>query len=139
MLHADIYSYQNPLHCWGQIVQAGCQWLCPCLQVKRGRPLKKNPLKNLGALLKLNPYAKTARRQELLYQVCTLPFSEDTHSSVALLSTFMHHFLGLTAWILARHSVYIAQKLSQAIVACLATYFTPVSRCVAVACRFAML
>lgn len=29
-------------------------------------PLKKNPLKNLGALLKLNPYAKTARRQELL-------------------------------------------------------------------------
>lgn len=40
------------------------------LQVQRGRPLKKNPLKNLGALLKLNPYAKTARRQELLHQVC---------------------------------------------------------------------
>ena len=40
------------------------------VQVKRGRPLKKNPLKNLGALLKLNPYAKTARRQELLHQVC---------------------------------------------------------------------
>jgi len=39
------------------------------LQVKRGRPLKKNPLKNLGALLKLNLYAKTARRQELLHQV----------------------------------------------------------------------
>lgn len=37
---------------------------------KRGRPLKKNPLKNLGALLKLNPYAKTARRQQLLSQVC---------------------------------------------------------------------
>lgn len=35
---------------------------------KRGRPLKKNPLKNLGALLKLNPYAKTARRQQLLSQ-----------------------------------------------------------------------
>ncbi|CAL8470058.1 g9600 [Coccomyxa elongata] len=36
---------------------------------KTGRtnvPLKKNPLKNLGALLKLNPYAKTARRAELL-------------------------------------------------------------------------
>eukprot|EP01018_Ginkgo_biloba_P028176 Gb_21884 [translate_table: standard] len=30
------------------------------------RPLKKNPLKNLGALLKLNPYAKTARRMALL-------------------------------------------------------------------------
>ena len=32
-------------------------------------PLKKNPLKNLGALLKLNPYAKTARRMELLAEV----------------------------------------------------------------------
>lgn len=32
------------------------------------RALKKNPLKNLGALLKLNPYAKTARRMELLAQ-----------------------------------------------------------------------
>jgi large subunit ribosomal protein L4e len=30
--------------------------------------LKKNPLNNLGALLKLNPYAKTARRMELLAQ-----------------------------------------------------------------------
>ncbi|KAJ7567957.1 hypothetical protein O6H91_01G013700 [Diphasiastrum complanatum] len=36
--------------------------------VKR-RPLKKNPLKNLGALLKLNPYAKTAKRMELLANV----------------------------------------------------------------------
>jgi large subunit ribosomal protein L4e len=35
--------------------------------IKR-RALKKNPLKNLGALLKLNPYAKTARRMELLSQ-----------------------------------------------------------------------
>ncbi len=33
------------------------------------RVLKKNPLKNLGALLKLNPYAKPARRAELLQQV----------------------------------------------------------------------
>ncbi|CAM6098419.1 unnamed protein product [Calypogeia fissa] len=32
------------------------------------RVLKKNPLKNLGAMLKLNPYAKTARRMELLAQ-----------------------------------------------------------------------
>ncbi|KAL3144447.1 60S ribosomal protein L4A [Trebouxia sp. C0010 RCD-2024] len=40
----------------------------PKKTVKRGRPLKKNPLKNLGALLRLNPYAKTARRQELLHQ-----------------------------------------------------------------------
>ena len=49
----------------------GCLLLtCLMLQVKRGRPLKKNPLRNLGALLKLNPYAKTARRQELLHQVC---------------------------------------------------------------------
>lgn len=28
-------------------------------------PLKKNPLKNLGAMLKLNPYAKVARRVEI--------------------------------------------------------------------------
>ena len=33
--------------------------------VKRA-PMKKNPLKNLNALLKLNPYAKTARRMALL-------------------------------------------------------------------------
>ena len=32
-------------------------------------PLKKNPLKNLGALLKLNPYAKAACHAELLAQV----------------------------------------------------------------------
>ena len=32
----------------------------------RRAPLKKNPLKNLGALLKLNPYAKVARRAEVL-------------------------------------------------------------------------
>ncbi|KAK9809167.1 hypothetical protein WJX72_010554 [[Myrmecia] bisecta] len=38
----------------------------PPIQTKKGAPLKKNPLKNLGALLKLNPYAKTARRMELL-------------------------------------------------------------------------
>jgi len=30
------------------------------------RPLKKNPLKNLGAMIKLNPYAKAARRMEVL-------------------------------------------------------------------------
>ncbi|KAK9154158.1 hypothetical protein Sjap_001638 [Stephania japonica] len=33
--------------------------------VKRA-PMKKNPLKNLNVLLKLNPYAKTARRMALL-------------------------------------------------------------------------
>lgn len=37
----------------------------PKKELKR-RPLKKNPLKNLGALLKLNPFAKSARRLELL-------------------------------------------------------------------------
>eukprot|EP00877_Chromochloris_zofingiensis_P010187 jgi/Chrzof1/5421/Cz16g02120.t1 len=30
------------------------------------RPLKKNPLKNLGALVKLNPYAKVTRRNAIL-------------------------------------------------------------------------
>ncbi|XAR50986.1 hypothetical protein NMG60_11005467 [Bertholletia excelsa] len=34
-------------------------------EVKRA-PLKKNPLKNLNTMLKLNPYAKTARRMALL-------------------------------------------------------------------------
>jgi large subunit ribosomal protein L4e len=34
-------------------------------EVKRA-PLKKNPLKNLNVMLKLNPYAKTARRMALL-------------------------------------------------------------------------
>ncbi len=38
----------------------------PARSSRAARPLKKNPLKNLGALLKLNPYAKTARRMELL-------------------------------------------------------------------------
>ena len=33
--------------------------------VKR-KTLKKNPLKNLGTMLKLNPYAKTAKRMALL-------------------------------------------------------------------------
>ena len=32
----------------------------------RHRPLKKNPLKNLGAMLKLNPYAKVQRRAEVI-------------------------------------------------------------------------
>jgi large subunit ribosomal protein L4e len=40
----------------------------PVKQEIKRRVLKKNPLKNLGALLKLNPYAKTARRMELLAQ-----------------------------------------------------------------------
>jgi len=29
---------------------------------------KKNPLTNLNALLKINPYAKTMKRQAILYQ-----------------------------------------------------------------------
>eukprot|EP00850_Spirogloea_muscicola_P015406 SM000117S25526 [mRNA] locus=s117:428283:430419:+ [translate_table: standard] len=48
--------------------------ICHCLQSivrptkvsNQRRVLKKNPLKNLGAMLKLNPYAKSARRMELL-------------------------------------------------------------------------
>jgi large subunit ribosomal protein L4e len=40
----------------------------PTKEGQKRRVLKKNPLKNLGALLKLNPYAKTARRMDLLAQ-----------------------------------------------------------------------
>lgn len=38
----------------------------PAKMAVRRAPLKKNPLKNLGAMLKLNPYAKVTRRAELL-------------------------------------------------------------------------
>lgn len=38
-------------------------------EAKRGKTLKKNPLKNLGSMLKLNPYSKTIRRLELANQV----------------------------------------------------------------------
>jgi large subunit ribosomal protein L4e len=33
---------------------------------------KKNPLTNLNAMLKLNPYAKTMKRQAILYQEARL-------------------------------------------------------------------
>ena len=46
--------------------------------------LKKNPLKNLGAMLKLNPYAKTARRAELLAQVPLLAQVHAPHTCHAL-------------------------------------------------------
>lgn len=36
---------------------------------KFGSTLKKNPLRNLGAMLKLNPYAKTLRRREMAQAV----------------------------------------------------------------------
>jgi large subunit ribosomal protein L4e len=38
----------------------------PIKKDNKRAPLKKNPLKNLNTLLKLNPYAKTARRMSLL-------------------------------------------------------------------------
>ncbi|CAM9280683.1 unnamed protein product [Rangifer tarandus platyrhynchus] len=39
----------------------------PCKKIHR-RVLKKNPLKNLRIMLKLNPYAKTMRRNTILRQ-----------------------------------------------------------------------
>ncbi|RZC73635.1 hypothetical protein C5167_049114 [Papaver somniferum] len=38
----------------------------PIKKDSKRAPMKKNPLKNLNVLLKLNPYAKTARRMSLL-------------------------------------------------------------------------
>ncbi len=41
--------------------------LChPQAAAPKHKPLKKNPLKNLGAMLKLNPYAKAAIRREVI-------------------------------------------------------------------------
>jgi large subunit ribosomal protein L4e len=40
--------------------------LRPAKQAAKRATHKKNPLKNLGAMLKLNPYAKTLRRAEIL-------------------------------------------------------------------------
>ncbi|KAL6047389.1 60S ribosomal protein L4 [Balamuthia mandrillaris] len=42
--------------------------LRPVVRLPKVRPLKKNPLKNLGVLIKLNPYAKTQRRNQLLLE-----------------------------------------------------------------------
>jgi len=36
------------------------------IKQRKYHPIKKNPLRNLGVMLKLNPYAKTVRRQEIL-------------------------------------------------------------------------
>eukprot|EP01135_Chromosphaera_perkinsii_P004802 Nk52_evm33s296 gene=Nk52_evmTU33s296 len=42
------------------------QSLClPAKPVARRAPIKKNPLKNLNVMLKLNPYAKTMKRNEM--------------------------------------------------------------------------
>ncbi|KAL5740930.1 hypothetical protein ACOSQ2_030110 [Xanthoceras sorbifolium] len=38
----------------------------PIKKESKRAPMKKNPLKNLNSMLKLNPYAKTARRMSLL-------------------------------------------------------------------------
>lgn len=40
----------------------------PAVTLKNRRRIKKNPLKNLGALVRLNPYALTMRRNELRQQ-----------------------------------------------------------------------
>jgi len=40
--------------------------LRPIIKQTKFQVRKKNPLKNLGALVKLNPYAKTARRKDVL-------------------------------------------------------------------------
>jgi 60S ribosomal protein L4 C-terminal domain len=57
---------------------------------KLGKTLKKNPLKNLGAMLKLNPYAKTIRRQELSMAVRpSAPFVSTTQNP-SMVHEFMH-------------------------------------------------
>merc|ERR1711997_882769 len=43
----------------------------PPKEGKSVKTLKKNPLKNLGAMLKLNPYAQTARRMALMAEAKT--------------------------------------------------------------------
>jgi len=43
-------------------------YLLPCRPTPRRTTLKKNPLKNLYVMLRLNPYAKSQRRQQLLLE-----------------------------------------------------------------------
>lgn len=52
-----------------------------------GSTLKKNPLRNLGAMLKLNPYAKTLRRREMSQAVRCLVFAGG-FPSVPYISSF---------------------------------------------------
>jgi len=42
---------------------------------------KKNPLNNLGALLKVNPYAKTMKRNAILYQAARLAAKAEAHEA----------------------------------------------------------
>jgi len=44
---------------------------------------KKNPLRNLGFMIKLNPYAKTMRRQELLRQALAVKKRDARHKRIA--------------------------------------------------------
>ncbi|XP_044135314.1 60S ribosomal protein L4 [Bufo gargarizans] len=54
----------------------------PIKKVKR-RELKKNPLKNLRIMLRLNPYAKTAKRNAILRQAENIKKKQDRRAAVA--------------------------------------------------------
>lgn len=65
----------GPLFVWFLYLEATCEvyyvyitlrfLICCSRKIKR-RILKKNPLKNLRVMMKLNPYAKTARRRAIM-------------------------------------------------------------------------
>ncbi len=64
--------------------------------VRRPR-LRRNPLKNLGALLKLNPYAKTARRMEIVAHVRS--FSLDmTNDYLFGSDMIISHIVMISSW-----------------------------------------
>lgn len=61
-------------------------------EVKRA-PLKKNPLKNLNVMLKLNPYAKTARRMSLLAEAQRVKAKKEKLDKKRKTVTKVYHLL----------------------------------------------
>ncbi|KAL0968881.1 hypothetical protein UPYG_G00273100 [Umbra pygmaea] len=55
----------------------------PCKKINR-RVLKKNPLKNMNIMFKLNPYAKTARRHAILKHNKTIEVKVNTQHHISL-------------------------------------------------------
>ena len=51
-------------------------------------PMKKNPLRNLNTMLRLNPYAKTARRASLLAEAQRVQAKKDKRKPISKVYLF---------------------------------------------------